>query len=440
MPPLRIHAISLGCPKNRVDTEHLLGALPDGVISVDDPAEAEVVLCNTCAFIRPAVEESVNVILETAARLQEVGSEALLAVAGCLVARYGAELREEMPEVGLWLGPGDLDGWRRGLARRFGSMPELSSRLRSTPPGYAYLKIGEGCDHGCRYCTIPRLRGRLCSMDDAELVREAKTLLGQGVRELVLVAQDVAAHGKDKGREHGLMRLLEKLLPLPGLEWLRLMYLYPSGLTEELLGFLRSAGRPFVPYFDIPFQHVHPDVLERMGRPGLGGAAAKGGAAPPPEDVVALVRSYFPDAALRSTFIVGYPGETEEEFQRLLEFVERQRLHHVGVFGYHAEEGTAAARLPGQVPEKVKIRRRGQLMALQREISHELLEECVAERMEVLVDASHEEWPGLHVGRVWLQAPEVDGVTYVSGPGVAPGAMVRAEITEAQEYDLVALA
>ncbi len=303
--------------------------------------------------------------------------------------------------------------------------------MRSTPPSYAYLKIGEGCNHACRYCTIPRLRGRLSSGDDAHLVREARTLLDQGVKELVLVAQDLTAHGLDRQPPdpRGLQRLLEQLLPLPGLNWLRLLYLYPAGLSEELLGFLKAAGPPFLPYFDIPFQHVHPEVLERMGRP----------KSEEPERIIERVRRFFPEAALRTTFIVGYPGETEEQFQALCDFVVSQRLQHVGVFAYQPEDGTAAAKLKGRIPKPLQERRRATLLQLQREISGELLESLVGERMEVLVDTAHEEWPGLHVGRVWLQAPEADGVTYVSGPGVRPGALVRADIMEAREYDLVAL-
>lgn len=443
MKSLKVHTISLGCPKNRVDTEYLLGAIPGGVQAVDAPQEAEAVLINTCGFIAPAVEESVAAILEAAGALEEIAAEErpLLVVAGCLVARYGEELAKEMPEVGLWLRPGEIAPWRTLLEKRFfrNDKEEGAMRLLSTPPGYAYLKIGEGCDHACRYCTIPKLRGRLCSGDDAQLESEARSLLARGVKELILVAQDLTAHGLDRGDPNGLMKLLERLLPLDGLDWLRLMYMYPAGLTDTLLQFLKQAGPPFVPYFDIPFQHAHPAVLERMGRPGQGARSGKGPMVPP-ESVVERVRGVFPDAVLRTSLIVGYPGETEEEFATLLRFVEKQRLQHVGVFAFHAEEGTVAAKLPEQLPESVKEERRYTLMELQREISAELLEDNVGERMQVLVDAPHDEWPGLHMGRVWSQAPEADGVTWVSGEGVTPGAMVQAEIVEAQEYDLVALA
>ena len=257
---------------------------------------------------------------------------------------------------------------------------------------------------------------------------EARALLSDGVRELVLVAQDVTAWGEDRGSD--LRPLLDRLLPLPGLARLRLMYLYPAGLTDDLLDYLAGAGAPFVPYFDVPLQHAHPDVLGRMGRP----------FAADPQAVVDRIRARFPDAALRTTMMVGFPGETEEHFQTLMNFVERNRFHHLGVFAYQAEEGTPAATMSDQVPVRVKEARRDALMSLQNGISEDILAGYEGERLSVLVDAPHDEWPGLHTGRVWFQAPEVDGVTYVSGPGSAPGALVDADIVETRDYDLVALA
>ena len=306
------------------------------------------------------------------------------------------------------------------MRQRFGDNTPSFGRVRSTPPGYAYLKIGEGCDHACRYCIIPKLRGRLSSLDDRDIVSQAKELLQGGVKELIVVAQDVTAHGRDRNPDdpHALQRLLEKLLPLDGLEWLRLMYLYPSGLTNELLDFLRQAGKPFLPYFDIPLQHVHPAVLERMGRPH--GGAVKGRGSEPPQAVLERVRARFPEAVIRSTFIVGYPGEEEEHFQTLMRFVERERLHHVGVFGFHAEEGTAAARLKGKVPAELKEKRRGELMALQREISMELLEDCVAEQMDVLVDAVHDEWPDYMWGVYGHKPRKLTGPPMSAVPVCAP--------------------
>jgi tRNA-2-methylthio-N6-dimethylallyladenosine synthase/ribosomal protein S12 methylthiotransferase len=427
----KVHAVSLGCPKNRVDTEVALGALPFHTAMVDDPAKADLVLVNTCAFIAPAVEESVAAILELAETLRALSPRPKLAVMGCLPARFGEELRQGLPEVDIWGLPTELDLIPGRIAAALSAQPDApAGRVASTPPSYAYLKIAEGCDHACRYCTIPAIRGKLVSRPIDGLVAEAAGLIDQGARELVLVAQDVTAYGRDLGLKDGLKQLLEKLLPLSGLTWLRLLYLYPSGVTDSLLAFLAGAGRPFVPYFDIPFQHVHPEMLAAMARPKAADA----------DTVIARVRRHFPDAALRSTFIVGLPGETKAHFQALLDFVARTRLMHVGVFPYHREEGTPAATMPGQVRRDVKERRAASIMAAQREISAELLEAFVGTEQEVLVDAVHPEWPGLHVGRTWFQAPEIDGVTYVSGPGVAPGALVTASIEEAKDYDLVGLA
>jgi tRNA-2-methylthio-N6-dimethylallyladenosine synthase/ribosomal protein S12 methylthiotransferase len=261
------------------------------------------------------------------------------------------------------------------------------------------------------------------------LEAEAVNLLSRGVKELIFVAQDVAAYGRDMGLRHGLRSLLDRLLPLDGLERLRLMYLYPAGLDAGLLRYLRDAGKPFVPYFDIPVQHAHPDVLSRMGRP----------FARNPREVVDRVRDVFPEAALRTSIIVGFPGETQQHYDHLTRFVQDVRFMHLGVFAYRAEEGTPAAGMPGQVDEVEKDWRRDALMEVQAEISEEILEGFTGSDEDVLVDAAHEEWPGLHVGRTWFQAPEIDGVTYISGPGVKPGAMVRAEIVESRTYDLVAL-
>jgi len=427
----KVHAISLGCPKNRVDTEVALGGLPFRTVPVDDPRSADLVVVNTCSFIAPAVEESVAAILEVSEAIRELSPRPKLAVMGCLPARFGEELRRGLPEVDVWGLPTELDLIPGRLAAALGAEAAgPTGRLASTPPSYAYLKIAEGCDHACRYCTIPSIRGKLVSRPVDGLVEETRGLVERGASEIVVVAQDVTAYGRDLGLKEGLTHLLERLLPLNGLKWLRLLYLYPSGVTEDLLSFLAGAGRPFVPYFDIPFQHVHPEMLAAMARPKAAGADA----------VVARVRKHFPDAALRSTFIVGLPGEKKEHFQTLLDFVKRARLTHVGVFPYHAEEGTPAATMAGQVRRDVKARRAEAVMAAQKEISAAILDGYVGTEQDVLVDAVHGEWPGLHVGRTWFQAPEIDGVTYVSGPGVKPGAMVAASIEEAKDYDLVALA
>ncbi len=439
---ISIYSISLGCPKNRVDTEWLLGAVPGPVRPVNTVAEADLVVINTCGFIQPAVEESVRTVVEAIDDIQSLDNEdggtrrPLLAVTGCLVGRYGREeLAAELPEVDLWLTNLDMVRWPAMVAAALGREENTTPmRLLSTGPSYAYLKISDGCDHRCAFCTIPSIRGGLRSTPADQVEQDARHLLAQGVRELIFVAQDVTAYGRDAGLRHGLRHglrsLLDRILPLAGLDRLRLMYLYPAGLTPELLHYLRDAGAPFVPYFDVPVQHAHPDVLSRMGRP----------FARNPREVVDRIRDVFPEAALRTSLIVGYPGETEEHWTALRDFVRETRFLHLGVFAYRAEEGTPAAEMPDQVPDAEKEWRRDALMEEQADISEEILATYEGDRLEVLVDTEHEEWPGLHVGRTWFQAPEVDGVTYVSGPGVTPGALVTADIVETREYDLVALA
>lgn len=449
---IKIHSISLGCPKNRVDSEKYLGNLKAELC--DSPAQADLVFINTCGFIKPAIEESVRTILEEVRNIAELeGKKPRLVVAGCLVGRYGEpSLKPDIPEVDLWLDNHDTSNWpektlamllnegsstsksslSNQLIKNLKSLPEPEGRILTTPPSYAWLKVSDGCEHKCAFCTIPSIRGPLRSRSIENIEAEAKSIIAQGVKELVLVAQDLLAWGKDLPPEqarHGLKSLLERLLPLSGLARLRLMYLYPAGLSKDLLAFLRTAGAPLVPYFDIPLQHAHPEILRNMGRP----------FAQNPELVLDRVREYFPEAALRTSLIVGYPGETQAHFESLMEFVEKQRFHHLGVFAFQPEEGTPAAKMTGKVLKKVKEARRNQIMLLQKDISRELLEEHLGQRLDVLVDAPHPEWPGLHIGRTWFQAPEVDGVTFVSGPGVEPGAMVQAEVVETKDYDLSAL-
>lgn len=449
---IHVHVTSLGCPKNTVDTERLVGALGPGVVLTGDPAAADLFLVNTCAFIHPAVEESVETILELVRAAEEENPKAVLAVAGCLVQRYGAgELAAEIPEVDLWLTPAEWPRWpgmvqekvaarfmdRAGMQSVGPSASPGGSRLLSTTAGHAYLKLSEGCDHACGFCTIPSIKGPHVSFDAEALMEEAKALVagehGPPVKELVLVGQDLTAWGRNAGDgARPLTGLLERLLSIDGLAWLRTMYLYPAGLDDRLLDFYRANAAPagvLLPYFDIPLQHAHPDILRRMGRPFSGD----------PMRVVDRVRKALPEAVLRTTFIVGYPGEEEHHFEALEKFVREVRFQHMGAFPYWPEEGTRAAAMAEQVSDALKKERHARLMGLQAEISEELLEQYVGEEMDVLVDEPVPEWPGLHKGRVWMQAPEVDGATYISGEGVRPGVLVRASVEESQTYDLVAL-
>ncbi len=435
---LRCRCLSLGCPKNRVDTERLLGSLGVPVTVVDEDADnVDFVFINTCGFIRPAVEESVRAVVQAVTDLEDVRPRPLLVVGGCLVGRYGRdEPAAELPEVDLWLESAELPFWPDKLRAALGLRgPAPEGRLLSTGPSYAWVKIGEGCRHRCAFCTIPSIRGPLRSRNAADIDAECRELTARGVRELVLVAQDLTDWGLDLpqagGRRQDLRDLLDRLMPLSGLARLRLLYLYPTGVTPELLRYVRDAGRPLLPYFDVPLQHAHPDVLAAMGRPF---------SRRDPREVADRIRDILPDAVLRTTFITGFPGETETRFAALRRLVEEVRFQHLGVFAYQAEEGTPAALLPDQVPEEVREQRRNELMEVQADISAAWLAGFEGERLEILVDAESPEWPGLCTGRTWFQAPEVDGLTYISGPGVEPGALVEADIVETREYDLTALA
>ncbi|WP_272700940.1 30S ribosomal protein S12 methylthiotransferase RimO [Desulfovibrio sp. Fe33] len=434
--PVRTYTVSLGCPKNRVDTERLLGALGSNMVPADSVADADLVLINTCGFIQPAIEESVATILdavgEAADALEGTGRKPLICVAGCLVSRYGQDLKDELPEVDLWLNTEEIEQWPAMASRALqASLPGGTPRNLSTGPAYAYLKVSEGCSHNCRFCTIPSIRGPHRSWSVDFLLNEARLLADQAP-ELIVVGQDSTAYGSDLGQGNDLSALVKGLAAIPSLQWLRIMYLYPAGLTESLLSLLRGIGAPFLPYFDIPLQHAHPDVLGSMGRP----------FARNPEKVIERVRRFFPEAALRTTFIVGYPGETEAHFQTLKDFVRRTRFHHLGVFPYWAEEGTPAAAMDNQVPDEVKLARRDEIMAIQAEISADIMSGYVGETLPVVIERESDEWPGLYVGRAWFQAPDVDGVTYVGAPPdetLELGSIVEVEIEKAETYDLSGL-
>ncbi|GIX46962.1 MAG: ribosomal protein S12 methylthiotransferase RimO [Candidatus Tectimicrobiota bacterium] len=435
--PPRVALVSLGCPKNLVDTEVMLGKLcQQGYELTLDPHEADYLVVNTCGFIQSAKEESIAHILELA-QLKAQDPSKKLVVTGCLAQRYGEELLAAMPEIDLLLGTGTFQELPQLLPQPLPPRAYLrdnvylyqddDARLLTTPAHYAYLKIAEGCNHQCTFCIIPRLRGRLQSRPPESILAEARRLASQGVRELILVAQDSTEYGADLGLQQGLARLLTRLCEeVPGYDWLRVLYLYPSMVRPALLEVYAQQER-LCKYFDLPMQHASDRVLRRMKRGYTQRSLYR---------LLDAIRSRMPEAVIRSTFIVGFPGETPADVDELLRFLERARLDRVGVFTYSREEGTPSYAMPEQVPAREAARRRRQVMALQQEISWQKHRQLVGTRARVLID--QDAFAGrAAVGRLPGQAPEIDGVVYVEGPAVS-GELVEVEITAAKAYDLYA--
>jgi ribosomal protein S12 methylthiotransferase len=431
--------VSLGCPKNLVDGEVMLGRLAQtGHRVVAEPGGADVLVVNTCGFIDRAKQESVDAILEMA-REKTVGRARRLVVTGCLAQRYDAELRREIPEIDATLGTGQVEDIVRavdGEATSLEGAPDgpptwvydhTAPRVLATAPWLAYVKISEGCDYACSFCIIPTLRGRHRSRGVEDVVAEVRALVGRGVREVVLVAQDSTRFGLDHGVRDGLAYLLRRLGRIDGLRWIRVMYAYPQTLSDRILDVIASEDR-VVKYVDIPLQHASLPVLKRMKRP-TGRGHLLG--------LIERIRGRVPGVAIRTSFIVGFPGETAEDFARLLEFVRAARFDNVGVFTYSDEEGTASHGLSGRVPSRVKAARQRKLMGLQKRISTRKNRARVGERMEVLVEGTHPDTDLLLRGRAATQAPEVDGQVIINDGTGAPGTFVTVEITEAHPYDLV---
>jgi ribosomal protein S12 methylthiotransferase len=435
-PKATVHFHSLGCPKNLLDTEVMLGTLASSGYALAERLEdADVAVVNTCAFIESAREESVKAILDVA-ELRESGRLRALVVTGCLPQRYGAELAKELPEVDAFLGTGAfpaiaralddaLAGRGRGVyveAGRTHLYDDASPRLLTGPGHTAYVKIAEGCDRVCSFCAIPGIRGRFQSRRLDSLVAEARALAAAGVREINLVAQDSTSWGKDlparpgegRPRLHDLVRALDAV---EGLDWIRLLYVYPSAVTDELIDALAAAKR-VLPYVDVPLQHASDRVLERMKR---------GSSAERQRRLVARLRERIPGVTLRTTFIVGFPGESEADFEALLDFVAASRFDRVGIFRYSDEEGTAAAELDAKVPRSLARERYRRLAQLQAGIQAEKLGALVGSEARVLVDAAI--GAGRARGRLASQAPEIDGVVFLRGAGAEVGRFVRARIS-----------
>jgi len=435
--------VSLGCPKNLVDSEKMLGTLAlDGYTLVPEPVGTDFVIVNTCGFIESARAESKSVIDEMI-DLKRAGQTGGLIVAGCLPERVGGGLRKERPEIDHVVGVFGRDEIHRvadhlvGRAREqrelFRPAPITAQqdrgRLRITPRHFAYLKISEGCDRTCTFCAIPKMRGKHVTKPIEEVVREAEELVGDGVRELVLVAQDTTYYGLDLYGEVRLAELLRRLEQVDGLDWIRLMYLYPVHFNDELIGVISDSGK-ILPYLDLPLQHINSAVLKRMQRRVDRGAT---------EQLLENLRERVANLVLRTTFITGFPGETDEQFEELKRFVDLGHFQRMGVFTYSLEPDTPAVRLDGHLPEEIKEARRDELMATQQDHAFAFGESLVGYELDVLIDRAAEK-PGKWIGRSFADAPEIDGVVEVDGEGLEIGGMVPVEILSRQGYDLAGLA
>ncbi|MBF0447176.1 MAG: 30S ribosomal protein S12 methylthiotransferase RimO [Magnetococcales bacterium] len=432
----KVGVISLGCPKNLVDTEKMLGRfIESGYQLTPNPGEADLLVVNTCGFKADAEAESREAILEMA-EFKSLNPKVRLVVTGCLSQRYGDQLQREIPAIDVLAGATEYEKLIPTLESNAPPPPisapnpgtgEEAPRVLTTSPHTAYVKIAEGCNNPCAFCIIPKLRGPFVSREPEDIDEEVASLVAQGVKEINLISQDTTLYGRDLDRRLSLADLLQGLKSVEGLGWIRLLYLYPTLVTDQLLE-LMAEENAILPYFDVPLQHSHSAVLKRMKR------AERG---PDVENLITRIRRYMPKATIRTTFIVGFPGETDEEFLHLFNFVKTARFDHVGVFTYSDEIGTTAYDLPDKIPASVAQERRDRLMALQQTISQEKLSALVGQKIKVLVDGISEENEWLMEGRTAAQAPDVDGVVYINDGSPQPGTLVEVEITEAHEYDLV---
>jgi ribosomal protein S12 methylthiotransferase len=432
-----IHFVSLGCAKNRVDTEVMLGGSDQsGFTIVEDPAEAQVIVINTCGFIGPAKEESVDTILEMSAH-KASGSCEKLVVAGCLSQRYPEELSRELPEVDHFLGSSDmlklksvLGGTKErmlvGNPAQY-TMRANDPRVLSGQTHRAYVKIAEGCNRECSFCAIPSFRGKQRSRTIEDLVREAGILAAAGVVELNLISQDTIAYGRDLAKRESLAELLEALAEVDGIRWIRAHYLYPEKLSDPLIDAIAQHEK-VLPYIDMPLQHASDSMLRAMRR-GHGGDRMR--------KVVERLRRAIPDLVFRTTFIVGHPGETEKDFEELRSFVEWAEFDHVGVFLYSPEDGTPSCEMDDAVDSDLAEARRAALMDVQRPISRERLDLRVGTELDVLVEGVSDESDLLLQGRWWGQAPEVDGSVYLANGTARAGEIRRVLVTDAADYDLM---
>lgn len=431
--------ISLGCDKNLADSEEMLGMLVEnGYTLTNDETEAEIIVVNTCAFIHDAKEESINSILEMA-RYKTEGVLKVLLVTGCLAQRYKEEIIKEIPEVDAVLGTtsfGDIikaldkvfEGERYLEFKDINALTEISKKRVLTTGGYyGYLKIAEGCDKRCTYCIIPKLRGNYRSIPMEQLISQAEYLAGQGVRELILVAQETTVYGKDIYGKKCLHKLLKELCKIPGIQWIRILYCYPEEIYPELIQTMKEEKK-ICHYLDLPIQHCSDKILKKMGRRTTKQELI---------DIVTLLRKEIPDIILRTTLITGFPGETEEDHEELMEFIDTMEFDRLGVFTYSAEEDTPAANMPNQIAEEVKQDRQAELMELQQEISIDKGNDKIGTCVEVMIEGKVAD-ENAYVGRTYGDAPNVDGYIFINtDTELMSGDFVRVHVTGALEYDLI---
>ena len=436
---MKILFISLGCDKNLVDSEVMLKLLEKkGYQFTDDETEADIIIINTCCFIGDAKEESVNTILEMA-EYRKSGSCKALIVTGCLAQRYQKEILDEIEEVDAVLGTATYDAIAETVEKalegrkelRFEDIdrlvPEQGGRVLTTGGHYAYLKIAEGCDKHCTYCIIPRLRGHFRSVPEERLLAEAEELAEQGVKELILVAQETTVYGVDLYGEKRLPQLLKKLAGIPGIRWIRVQYCYPEEITEELIQSIKEEPK-ICHYLDLPIQHASDRILKRMGRRTTQADLRR---------IIGRLREAIPDICLRTTLISGFPGETEEDHEELMRFVDDCEFDRLGVFAYSAEEDTPAAAMPDQIPEEVKEDRRAEIMELQQEIAFEKAEGMTGRELTVMIEGKAAD-ENVYVGRTYMDAPGVDGYLFLNtDETLMSGDFARVRVTGAAEYDLI---
>ena len=436
---MNILFISLGCDKNLVDSEVMLGLLDSrGYQIVDDETIADVIVVNTCCFIHDAKEESIQTILEMA-EYKKTGRLKALVVTGCLAQRYQQEIIDEIPEVDAVLGTASYDKIAEAIDEALGGhsemyledldrLPQVSSkRLVTTGGHYAYLKIAEGCDKHCTYCIIPKVRGNFRSVPMEQLLKEAKELAEGGVKELILVAQETTVYGQDIYGEKSLHRLLRELCKIDGIQWIRLLYCYPEEIDAKLIQVMKEETK-ICHYLDLPIQHASDAILKKMGR-----RTSKAQLV----DTIRTLREEIPDITLRTTLITGFPGETEEQHQELVEFVDEMEFDRLGVFTYSPEENTPAAEMPDQIPEEVKEDRQAELMELQQEIAFDLAEDMIDREVLVMIEGKVAD-ENAYVGRTYRDAPNVDGLIFINtDEELMSGDFAKVKVTGAMEYDLI---